>query len=155
MKILADKAAAPRSRNEALKWVVHLVGDIHQPLHASDNADRGGNGVLVRGAGNLHAAWGVTIVQYGATQKLLSQPLTTAQVAEWQKGDVTSWMVESHRLAETVVYGKLASGLVCNVVPQGRVEMGDGYFVAAAPVAVLQLQKAGVRLARVLNEALN
>ena len=42
---MADPQALPRERNEALKWVVHLVGDLHQPLHAADNDDRGGNGV--------------------------------------------------------------------------------------------------------------
>src|SRR5580658_6534870 len=41
--VLADPRASPRQRNEALKWVVHLVGDLHQPLHAADNDDRGGN----------------------------------------------------------------------------------------------------------------
>src|ERR1700694_337752 len=45
--VLADTHAASRDRNEALKWVVHLVGDIHQPLHAADNGDRGGNRVPV------------------------------------------------------------------------------------------------------------
>src|SRR6266576_1038771 len=40
--VLADTRAASRDRNEALKWVVHLVGDLHQPLHAADNGDRGG-----------------------------------------------------------------------------------------------------------------
>ena len=75
LKILADKTATTRSRNEALKWIVHLVGDIHQPLHASDNADRGGNSVLVRGAANLHSVWDVAVVQNGATQNLLRQPI--------------------------------------------------------------------------------
>lgn len=75
LKILADKTATTRSRNEALKWIVHLVGDIHQPLHASDNADRGGNSVLVRGAANLHSIWDVAVVQNGATQNPLRQPI--------------------------------------------------------------------------------
>ncbi len=155
MAILSDKAAPTRTRNEALKWIVHLVGDIHQPLHAADNADRGGNNVRVRGAANLHSVWDVLVVQHRTTQKQLSLTITVDQVAEWQKGGISSWMAESHRLAETVVYGKMPSGWVCNVVPEGRIELGRDYLDAAAPVAAQQLQKAGARLARVLNDALN
>jgi hypothetical protein len=50
-RVLAEPQAPLRARNEALKWVVHLVGDIHQPLHAADNGDRGGNDVRVALAG--------------------------------------------------------------------------------------------------------
>src|SRR3972149_4106524 len=45
LEILKDRGRRWRERNEALKWVVHLAGDIHQPLHAADNGDRGGNGI--------------------------------------------------------------------------------------------------------------
>ena len=68
--VVADTRAASRDRNEALKWVVHLVGDIHQPLHAADNGDRGGNRVPValeavrtRGRENLHRAWDNDLVR--------------------------------------------------------------------------------------------
>jgi hypothetical protein len=47
IEVLGDSRARPRARNEALKWVVHLIGDIHQPLHAATHADRGGNVVQV------------------------------------------------------------------------------------------------------------
>ena len=152
---MADKAATTRSRNEALKWVVDLVGDIHQPLQAADNSDRGGNSVLVRDGANLRAVWDVAVVQNGATQRLLSQSMTSEQVAEWQKGTVTSWMEESHRLAETVVYAKLPSGWAGNAAPEGRIALGDDYYEAEATVVSQKLQKAGVRLAKVLNDALN
>src|SRR2546430_12827011 len=68
--VLADTRAASRDRNEALKWLVHLVGDIHQPLHAADNGDRGGNrvpvalaGVRTRGRESLHRAWDNDLVR--------------------------------------------------------------------------------------------
>ena len=150
LKILANKTQPLRSRNESLKWIVHLMGDIHQPLHTSNNSDRGGNSVLVRG-GNLHSFWDVTVVQNARTRKLLDQPISN--VTQWQQGNIATWMQESHRLAETVVYGKL-SAWACNAVPEGRTELGVDYMDSAAPVAAQQIQKAGVRLARVLNEAL-
>ena len=68
-------------------------------------------------------------------------------------GCVKQGQGQSHRLAETVVYGKL-SAWACNAVPEGRTELGVDYMDSAAPVAAQQIQKAGVRLARVLNEAL-
>ena len=70
--ILKDRAQPPRARNEALKWIVHIVGDVHQPLHSSDHDDRGGNDVDITWLGkrsdepvegraaypyNLHTAW--------------------------------------------------------------------------------------------------
>src|SRR5436190_7119402 len=64
LTVVGDTHATKRERNEALKWVVHLVGDVHQPLHAADNVDRGGNlvtvalaGVRARGRESLHRAW--------------------------------------------------------------------------------------------------
>jgi len=150
LKILADKTQPLLARNEALKWVVHLTADIHQPLHTADNADRGGNSLLVRG-GNLHALWDVTLVQYARKKNLLDQPIS--DVTRWQQGTITTWMQESHGLAQTVAYGKLPTW-VCNVVPEGLIDYGEGYLESAAPVAAEQLQRAGVRLAKLLNESL-
>jgi len=62
-------------------------------------------------------------------------------------------MQESHALAETVVYGKLPSW-ACNAIPEGRIDYGEGYLEAASPVAADQIKKAGVRLERLINEAL-
>jgi S1/P1 Nuclease len=63
--VLRDRSAAPRQRLETLKWLVHLVADVNQPLHASDNGDRGGNDVHVDFMGrrtNLHAVWDTGIL---------------------------------------------------------------------------------------------
>jgi hypothetical protein len=65
LKVLADKAAPREKRQEALKFVVHFMGDIHQPLHCADrNGDKGGNKRLVffldrRKAVSLHSVWGL------------------------------------------------------------------------------------------------
>ena len=79
--VLGNRRAALAERNEALKWVVHLVGDLHQPLHASNNADRGGNdvqvalqGVRTRGRLNLHRAWDSELVQLAFKVSNRQQP---------------------------------------------------------------------------------
>jgi S1/P1 Nuclease len=64
--VLADRQASERQRLEALKYLVHFVGDIHQPLHVSDNNDRGGNDVIVIFRGyptNVHAVWDTGIIE--------------------------------------------------------------------------------------------
>src|SRR5215210_8108443 len=66
VRILGDSSTPRGERAEALRFVLHLVGDIHQPLHAANNGDKGGNDTQVRleGAGtNLHAAWDGKLIE--------------------------------------------------------------------------------------------
>jgi hypothetical protein len=166
--ILAERSAPLRRRNEALKWVVHLVADIHQPLHAADNHDRGGNTVRVSFFGetdnppygplNLHALWDVHILRRllgepGGNARLAA-PIAAADRDAWQAGSIADWMAESNDLAKRVVYGNLPGGLACGAAPAGTVDLGEDYYAKAAPVVARQIRKAGVRLARVLNKAL-
>lgn len=92
---LGDPDTAPAERILALKFVLHLVGDVHQPLHAADNHDRGGNCVLVGLGGtravNLHSYWDTVIVrELGSDSKRLAQDLrgkiTPAQLTAWRQG---------------------------------------------------------------------
>src|SRR5262249_48901498 len=58
--VLADHGATDQRRSEALRFVVHLIGDLHQPLHCADDGDHGGNAVDVTFLGRperLHAVW--------------------------------------------------------------------------------------------------
>jgi S1/P1 Nuclease len=168
VKVLADPRARPRARNEALKWVVHLVGDIHQPLHAANRGDRGGNLVQVSFFGerenppfgnlNLHAVWDVQILarlvrQRGGERAFVSAPIAEADREAWEQGSVADWIAESHALASDRVYAPLA--VSCGARIRGVVEIGESYYASAAPVVDLQIRKAGVRLARVLNDVLD
>jgi hypothetical protein len=149
--------------------VVHLVADIHQPLHAADNHDRGGNTVRVSFFGetgnppygplNLHAVWDVHILRRllgepGGGARLAA-PIAAADVTAWQAGSIAGWMAESNDLAKRVVYGNLPGGFACGKTSAGTLDLGEAYYAKAAPVVALQIRKAGVRLARVLNEALD
>ena len=65
-RVLADRQVSQRQRLEALKYLVHFVGDVHQPLHTSNDHDRGGNEVPVTFMGrqtNLHAVWDTGIIE--------------------------------------------------------------------------------------------
>lgn len=172
--VLADKSAAPQVRLEALKWVVHLAGDIHQPLHAEDNDDKGGNTVQVQFFGrgtNLHSMWDGRIIRKAldlqpgpnytfdhaivqSDAMMLDRTITDAQRKAWAPStslsslgrDAIAWADESHLLAQKVAYTDLAK-------PSGEA-WSLRYQAKAWPVVRTRLEQAGVRLAAILNEAL-
>jgi hypothetical protein len=166
--VLGDARAPARERNEALKWVVHLVGDIHQPLHAADNDDRGGNlvpvvleGVRTRGRDNLHRAWDGDLVQLALNSRNRQQPprdidaLTAAAASlerEVGQGTPDSWARESNNLARNVAYHY--PGFACNRLPAGVVVLDAAYLDDAELVVRERLLLAGARLANLLNETL-
>jgi len=166
--VLADTRAAPRERNEALKWILHLVGDIHQPLHAATNADRGGNlvqvtlaGVRTRGRENLHRAWDNDLVKLALHARNRQQPpgdidalaLEARQLAgDAGQGSPDSWARESNNLARNVAYRYV--GFACNSVPPGIVVLDAAYQQEAEDIVRERLLLAGARLATLLNQTL-
>ena len=137
---------------EAVKYLIHLVGDLHQPLHAGFAEDKGGNQIPVIVDGresNLHSTWDSTIVKrLGSDEAEIAQHLnrgiTTHQKKQWQKGRPREWAWESHLLAVRVAYGAL---------PAGSPKTLEGHYLAqATAVSEEQLAKAGIRLAAVINE---
>jgi hypothetical protein len=168
-----DKSERDRQRRiEALKFIIHFVGDMHQPLHSADNNDRGGNDVKVFWFGkefvnpekkydwNLHSVWDTGIVERinpktdEFAERLLGM-LASKDVAVLQKGTVIDWANEAHKIALASVYDeKYLSKKVKNDAGVSKVDLGEDYYNAEKGVVDEQLAKAGVRLARVLNEAL-
>jgi hypothetical protein len=158
-KVLKDPASAPVARREALLFLVHFVGDMHQPLHCADNNDQGGNKVPVKFGGrggdrpyNLHSLW-----DSGLLDKMPKEDALFAEYSKdsakharkWAKGTVENWAEDNHKIARKVTYGKLPK------VTAGTPEPIDAaYEKKADPVIRIQIEKAGARLALVLNEAL-
>ena len=143
----------PRShtvREEALRWLVHFVADLHQPLHTI-REDRGGNDVRLVFRGrqtNLHRLWDGDLIDHVypnavALYKQVQAVLQAAQWQAWESGAPAAWAMETHRVAEEAVY----------LFPDSR-EIDDRYLEKALPVIHEQLAKAAVRLASVLNRAL-
>ncbi len=168
LRVLGDHKASVRERNEALKWVVHLVGDIHQPLHAADNHDRGGNdvrvalaGVKTEGSVNLHGAWDNELVSLALGTAGHQRPpaniaalVHEASVLLNNKGLGTpdSWAAESHALATTLSYHY--AEFSCDAVPTKIIVLSRAYRAQAKPALRNQILLAGARLAKVLNDAL-
>jgi hypothetical protein len=149
MALLADPRTPPRERNESLKWVVHLVADLHQPLHAADNNDRGGNrvqvalgGVRTRGRQNLHRVWDNELVQLTLRTRGHQQPPADIGVfaaearrmaAAVGQGTPDSWARESNNLARNLAYRY--PGFACGRVPPGIVVL-DGDYQDSAELVV-------------------
>jgi hypothetical protein len=159
---LKNPATPADKRKEALMFLIHFVGDMHQPLHSSDNKDQGGNGVRVQlvgsdRPGNLHGAWDSGILGHmGKEDDLYPSMLQEAEKnrKKWSKGTVQQWAEESHKAAVEVTYGKLPTKPVAGTPNTTPIPLDAAYEQAAEPVIRVQIEKAGDRLARVLNETL-
>ena len=158
---LRDPATPPAERLLALKFVLHFVGDMHQPLHASDHQDRGGNciGLAPSPGGdvtNLHAFWDITTVNAlghspSEIAAKLDARITPAQIKTWSVGDPRGWAMETFVIARRDAYD-LPSKPTC--AQNGAVALSPAYQATAEVDAAQQLSVAGIRLALVLNRAL-
>ena len=148
--ILADPTFAKKIRREALIFLVHLVADAHQPLHCIDKNDRGGNDIIVTFFGtptNLHAVWDNALLfrthlgERAYTHHLITW-LASQRIETLQRGTVIDWVLEAHTLAREHAY----------LLPVDR-NLRSRYYSTNLPLLEGQIAKAGVRLARILNEA--
>lgn len=155
---LANPATDQEEQTVALKFLLHFVGDLHQPLHSSDDNDRGGNDKKVSAngfkAGNLHHYWDTEFVNLLETDpKSIASDLighiSAAQEKEWQGGKPSDWAKESFQVAKDDTYGQLPEPSA-----RGTYRLSDEYVTTATDDVAQQLSKAGVRLAFVLNKAL-
>lgn len=145
---LGDKNAPTIIRRMALRYVAHLVGDLHQPLHTGRAKDRGGTEIKVSYRGlttNLHYFWDIDLVEMelgSATQ--LAERLRAAVTKEdrdrWQSGGPVSWTDESLILVRTRAYALGQSA-----------ELSEQYVESARSVVRTRLAQAGIRLAWLLN----
>jgi hypothetical protein len=159
-RLLANKYPTPVDKGLALRILLHVVGDIHQPLHTSTRiskqfpqGDRGGNFVRLprnRIAKNLHAYWdrggGLLKPKRRYSQEKIEELASRLQ-KKWScrsepvKTTPLDWAIESHAIAESIVYKKLTANLYPN----------KSYQKLTQKITEHQLALAGCRLARLLN----
>lgn len=164
---LLSQRQTPKSRRQfAVRVLAHLVGDMHQPLHAADNHDRGGNEIQVLlpdgQSTNLHAAWDSAFVQHAFGQqsdRSIARRLVqryAPRATAWQAGTIglpqmQTWLRETNQAAQTVAYGQL-TGFACGAARTSTpVTLSAAYLGAASQLIEEQLAKAGYRLAAVFN----
>ncbi len=154
LKVLTDKNASREDRAEALKFVVHFVGDIHQPLHAVEE-DRGGNGIRVRFFDddrcgpyecNLHGVWDSSMILHTGMKRAdyaeHEQELITAEKLDKRTtGTPEQWANESAKLAQAAWV-------------KGEADLDKPYYDQQIRVVDRQMAVAGLRLAKLLNETI-
>lgn len=183
LAILQDKSRPSAERAVALRYVIHFLGDIHQPLHDVDNNDQGGNCTAMQfftedRPTNLHAIWDYKLIQRELEKDKLTQAAYAASLnsrfapkysalSGAKADDPNAWAWETHAIALSNTYGNLEPGIpvatpdpqsVCNLerdkVTALHIRIGDAYFAKAMPVIDERLATAGFRLALVLNETM-
>lgn len=149
-EILKDPKKSKEDKAFALKFMVHLVGDLHQPLHVGLAEDRGGNSVRVKWfktESNLHTIWDENIIDfqqlsYTEYTDFLNR-YTKDEMKEFSKGHFLNWAKESQDL-RSIVYDT-----------GGSENLSYEYQYKTKPVIEERLRKAGIRLASVLNNIFN
>jgi hypothetical protein len=148
---LKDKALSQEEKNEALKYLIHLVGDAHQPMHISRKEDKGGNTIQVRfdnQGTNLHSLWDSKLIDHeGLSEAAVLQQYDTATPAEirqWQSDSPIEWIWESYQISSRIYAG----------IKPGQ-DIDDAYYQQSIPVIHRRIEQAGIRLAGELNKLFN
>ncbi len=149
---LRDPNASLADKQLALRFVVHIVGDLHQPLHVGKCCDRGANDVKVKWFGrdlNLHSVWDSALVdeqQLSFTEMAakLQRHTSNADVIAWWDINPRDWMSESAQIRETI-YPRPSND------PKKVPELSYSYVYQNTPIMERRLKQAGVRLAAYLN----
>jgi len=131
-----------------LRLLIHLIGDLHQPLHIGRKEDHGGNKIRLKWkkkSSNLHKVWDTEMIEsFGMSYSELalnSKKLSKKQIKTIEKGTVESWVKETHQLTNKIY----------NSVEEGE-NIGYRYAYDYLKIARTQLQIGGIRLAKILNE---
>jgi len=149
MQLITDKTVPKEKKIEALKFIVHFVGDLHQPMHISRSEDEGGNTIQLNYEGrgtNLHSVWDSKLIEHsGMDYEQLAAKYdhpTAAQVKQWQTDPVVKWMWESYQIS---------SRLYAEVDSMKSRSIGEAYYNEHWATIAQRLEQAGVRLAGLLN----
>jgi hypothetical protein len=159
--LLAERALPAHIRLEALAFLVHFVGDMHMPLHAGDRGDRGGNDVraaygIIEGRMNLHWLWDGPLAERSISDgPALVRSYSNAERAELASGSTQDWAMEAWQIAREHSYRTAEDRAACGPpLGETRAQVDDAEIAALVPVVRQQVIRAGLRLARLLEEAL-
>jgi hypothetical protein len=146
---LGDSSLSDERRRQAFGWVCHLLGDIHQPLHAGFGHDRGGNEFAIQFGGeesNLHEFWDHTLIElrtdsWEELYRLVHEQPFVVEGGPWQASEAIDWTNRSHALAE------------CRAYPENP-EISEEFAQSTWSMILAQLARGGVNLTRVLDTVL-
>ena len=144
-KQLKSKQSSFAEKQLALRFIVHIIGDLHQPFHAGNGIDRGGNDVKLKffwEDSNLHRVWDSGLIDrqnlsYTEWTTILSRKISEQQANEWMEVDPKVWIAESAKLR-------------INLYPEND-KLSWDYQYQNLPIVKQRLQMGGVRIAAYLN----
>jgi len=164
--LLANRRLPAGQRLQALAFLAHFIGDVHQPFHTVDNADRGGNTEAI---GNLHAEqgfdgepraitlhrlWDEQLVRRALVGTPLARRFSPAERAALATGNAEDWARESWRIAVRIAYPQVLGPRLCHAPAPDSVTISGTAIRRDLPIVRQRLLLAGLRLARVLDTAL-
>ena len=144
---LSNPSTPQATKITDLKFIIHFVGDAHQPMHVSRVEDKGGNDIIVtydNQSTNIHKVWDSLLLgddQPNFTQLAVKvDHATPAQIQQWQNDNILQWLWESYQ-GSTKIYGDVHNGQV----------LTHDYYTNNISTAEMRLEMGGIRLAGVLN----
>ena len=176
--VLSASTRSKAERLQALRFLVHIVADVHQPLHTADDNDAGGSAKMMLMPGalmprNLHLVWDVDlpkIATRGLSEQQVAKDLIAnhkGKFADWMRGDTALWMAQSYGIAKRLAYGKLP-GFSCGELDGKTTGLRDGkpwtneplalprdYVEGATGIIPILMAQAGARIGGMLNAALD
>ena len=146
---MRDPNASREEKALALKFIVHIVGDVHQPLHAGNGEDRGGNDVKVRWFSddtNLHAVWDSRLIDsrnlsYTEYATWLGRDIDPSETIGWWTADPQIWIAESTAIRNEIY----------PTSDEANPSLGYSYQYEHLGIAETRLQQGGIRLAAYLD----
>ena len=162
-RLLADRSVPTRERVMALAFLVHFVGDLHQPMHAGDHQDLGGNRVaanygIVSGRANLHSIWDGWLAERAISTPPSGPSAILAQIPRAEReriaaGSVEDWSREMWGKARDLAYKTLV-GDPCGAGPVERPTLTEAQVQELIPEVRTDVAEGGIRLARLIDDAL-
>jgi hypothetical protein len=153
--VLGDPKATKDQKRQALRFLVHFVEDLHQPVHVGDRMDRGGNDLQVQffdEGSNLHRVWDFDVIEHECSDEdhwaaELTALASPARAAAWCRGTPADWADESLACAKRA-YGNGSTGQPL----KAGAKLGEDYHAFALPIIRERLAQSGSRLAWILND---
>jgi hypothetical protein len=144
-KTLKDPDASQADKQLALRFAVHIIGDLHQPLHAGNGTDRGGNDVKVEffwEESNLHRVWDSGLID--------RRDLSFTEWSEWLNNKISAQQAQEWMTTDPLVYIEESTRIRDEIYPNGE-KLSWDYLYNHIPTVKLRLQQGGVRIAAYLN----
>jgi len=146
-KVLRDDNASLKDKQLALRFTIHIIGDLHQPMHAGDGTDRGGNDFSMTFFGNLtnlHRVWDSGLIK--------QEDLSYSEFSNWLERRITPEQVKAWSVIDPVIWAEESAAIRDTIYPTGDRDEKWGYVYDNRATMRTRLSQSGIRLSAYLND---